>query len=84
MNSSTTDCDNHARYELRFSHLFHCGGGYSFPCDANGRVDLDGLSESLRSHYFFARALVGRDLSVPFTCVAAERGPGPALTPWCR
>jgi hypothetical protein len=67
MNSHATDCDNHAQYELRFSHLFDSGRGYSFPCDANGRVDLDGLSESVRSNYFFARALVGRDLSVPFT-----------------
>jgi hypothetical protein len=56
-----------AQYELRFSHLFNAGKGFSFPCDANGQVDLDGLSESLRNNYFFARTLIGHELSVPYT-----------------
>jgi hypothetical protein len=61
------ECDHHARYELRFAHLFNAGKGYSFPCDAQGRVDLDELSESARRNYFFARGLIGRELSMPFT-----------------
>lgn len=67
MSPQATEGSNHAQYELRFCHLFHSGKGYSFPCDAAGQVDLDGLSESMRSNYFFARALVGLELSVPIT-----------------
>mgnify|MGYP005806062081 CR=1 FL=1 len=37
-----------ARYELRFQSLFKAGPGYSFPCDPQGRVDLDQLSEQAR------------------------------------
>lgn len=54
-----------ARFELLFQSLFHEGRGYAFPCDADGRVDLDHLSDRLRSNYFYARALIGRDFSVP-------------------
>lgn len=53
------------QYELRFQSLFDEGRGYSFPCDANGRVDLDRLSERARNNYLFARALVGRELALP-------------------
>jgi hypothetical protein len=28
-------------------------------------VDLDGMSERARNNYFYARAMVGRELSVP-------------------
>jgi hypothetical protein len=58
------------QFELRFSHLFCPGRGYSFPCDAKGCVDLDGLSDSLRNNYLFARALVGHELSAPVTCAS--------------
>ena len=66
---STLHCE-HARFELRFSHLFRPGRGYSFPCDARGCVDLDGLSDSLRDNYLFARALVGHELAAPVTCAS--------------
>lgn len=52
-------------HELRFDHLFHAGRTFVFPCDASGRVDLDSLSTRARNNYFFARALVGREVSVP-------------------
>ena len=42
-------------FELRFDSLFQEGRALAFPCDAHGRVDLDGLSERARSNYFFAR-----------------------------
>ena len=57
--------DATVQYELRFSTLFDSGRGYAFPCDPQGHVDLDGLSERGRSNYLYARAMVGRDLSVP-------------------
>lgn len=60
-----------ACYELRFTSLFDQGRGYAFPCDAEGRVDLDGLSEGCRNNYFYARAVVGIELSLPVVaCVA--------------
>lgn len=56
----------HSRpYELRFRSLFHEGRGYAFPCDADGRVDIDALSERARSSYFRARSVIGRELSMP-------------------
>jgi hypothetical protein len=53
------------RYELRFHSLFKPGRGYSFPCDASGRVDLDALSDSERHSYLYARAIIGHELSLP-------------------
>jgi hypothetical protein len=53
------------QFELRFQSLFDSGRGYAFPCDPTGQVDLDGLSERARNNYFYARAMVGRELAVP-------------------
>ncbi len=52
-------------FRLCFRSLFDSGRGYAFPCDGNGRVDLDELSESARNNYLYARAMVGRELAVP-------------------
>ncbi|HZN47982.1 MAG TPA: hypothetical protein VFB71_10170 [Ramlibacter sp.] len=52
-------------YRLCFRSLFHSGRGYAFPCDPRGQVDLDRMSERARNNYFFARAMVGRELSAP-------------------
>lgn len=52
------------QYELHFQSLAD-GRGYAFPCDPAGRVDLDQLSDRARNDYFFARALVGRDMAAP-------------------
>jgi hypothetical protein len=53
------------QYELRFQSLFHSGRGFSFPCDSEGHVDLDGLGDSVRESYLYARAVVGRELAAP-------------------
>jgi hypothetical protein len=52
-------------FEVRFQSLFHEGRALSFPCDAQGHVDLDSLSPAAKSNYFYARALVGRDFDMP-------------------
>lgn len=52
-------------FEVRFSSLFRQGCGFAFPCDSQGHVDLDSLSERARSNYFYARAMVGRENAVP-------------------
>jgi hypothetical protein len=52
-------------YETRFVSLFNEGGELAFPCDAQGKVNLDGLSNRARNNYFYARALIGREFSAP-------------------
>jgi hypothetical protein len=52
-------------YQLCFRSLFHSGRGYAFPCDPKGQVDMDQMSDSARNNYLYARAMVGRELSVP-------------------
>jgi hypothetical protein len=63
------DASLHASdWELRFDSLFDNGRGWSFPCDADGRIDLDTLSECARNNYLYARALIGRDVRWPVVC----------------
>lgn len=52
-------------YELRFESLFHSGRALAFPCDAQGGVRLDALSDRARQNYLFARAVVGREYATP-------------------
>ena len=59
---------NTAHYELRFKGLFDVGRGLAFPCDAQGNVDLDSLTDRARLNYFYARTTVGRDFFAPVTC----------------
>ncbi|HEX7438602.1 MAG TPA: hypothetical protein VF319_00770 [Caldimonas sp.] len=65
MDSSVTRDPGPVGYELRFRSLFNPGRGFSFPCDASGRVDIDRLSDRARSNYFFARAGIGREFATP-------------------
>lgn len=59
-----------AHFEIRFESLFRQGCAMAFPCDADGQVDLDTLSESARGNYLFARAMVGREYATPAICPA--------------
>ena len=59
------DARHGGSYRLCFRSLFDPGRGYAFPCDGNGRVDIDGLSESARNNYLYARAMIGRELAAP-------------------
>lgn len=52
-------------FRLCFRSLFNEGRGYAFPCDPNGRVDMDQMSERARNNYFYARGMVGRDYAAP-------------------
>lgn len=54
-----------ATYELRFQSLFDEGRGFAFPCDAQGHVDMDALSDRARQNYLYARAVVGREVHMP-------------------
>lgn len=54
-----------AGYEIRFRSLYHQGQALVFPCDHEGHVDLDMLSERAKGNYLFARAMVGREFEMP-------------------
>jgi hypothetical protein len=57
--------DTHSgRYELCFHPLFSATHGFRFPCDQCGQVNLNSLSDRMRNNYFYARAMVGRELDV--------------------
>ena len=57
-------------FQLRFQSLFDPGRGFAFPCDENGQVDLDALSDRARNNYLYARAMVGREVATPAVCPA--------------
>lgn len=52
-------------YELLFQTLRGSGRALSFPCDAEGHVDLDRLPERARSNYLYARVVVGNEFAWP-------------------
>ncbi len=52
-------------YEIRFQSLHDSGRGLSFPCDAQGRVGEEHLSERARLAYRRAQSLVGREYATP-------------------
>lgn len=53
------------RYELRFTSLSTKRCEYAFPCDKAGLVDIDALTDRRRTDYFYARTMVGKELSAP-------------------
>lgn len=60
------------QYEMRFQSLFREGFALSFPCDAQGHVELDELNERSKGNYLFARAMVGREFAYPAVCRMAH------------
>jgi hypothetical protein len=65
MNPAPTTPGETFGFELRFQSLFNEGRGLVFPCDAQGRVDIDSLSQRLRLNYLYARTLIGREFAMP-------------------
>lgn len=59
MNSANT---SRPAFEAGFESLFNAGRAFTFPCDASGHVNIDGLTDQARGNYFFARGMVGRGL----------------------
>jgi hypothetical protein len=50
---------------LHFEPLTAGDAGLDVPCDPQGRVGLDALTDRLRNDYFFARTLIGRLFAAP-------------------
>jgi hypothetical protein len=52
-------------FEIRFQSLFREGRALAFPCDGEGRVNLDAVSERARNNYFFACSAIGLEYAMP-------------------
>jgi len=52
-------------HEIRYQSLFNTGRYLTFPCDSEGHVPLDLLSERALENYLYARAVVGREYAYP-------------------
>ncbi|MDQ7744787.1 hypothetical protein [Hydrogenophaga pseudoflava] len=61
MPSPSSPCE----HRLLFASLFHPGRGVAVPCDAQGEVHMDELTERLKNAYLGARALMGREYAYP-------------------
>ncbi|HUG21351.1 hypothetical protein [Piscinibacter sp.] len=65
---SRFDPGSNAHYEIRYQPLSGQGPQLAFPCDAQGQVQIDSLSERARANYLYARAVVGREYAAPALC----------------
>lgn len=63
-----------SEFEVHFRSLVRRGFELIFPCDREGRVDLDALSDRAKTNYLFARAMVGREYSRPAVQRHADGG----------
>ncbi len=62
---ATAPAASSSPFEVWFASLFSEGRGLVFPCDEEGHVQIDALSDRGRSNYFFARAMLGREYATP-------------------
>jgi hypothetical protein len=54
-----------ARYELRFQSLFHTGRALAFPCDREGEVHWEMMTDGARAAFLRAQGSVGREYASP-------------------
>jgi len=73
MQAASMPCES--EFEVHFGSLFRRGFKLIFPCDREGHVDLDALSDHAKVNYLFARAMVGRQYAGP-AVRRHERGSG--------
>ncbi|OUM02085.1 hypothetical protein A8M77_12730 [Variovorax sp. JS1663] len=65
MHATPDSSDAQPAFELRFPSLRGTGRALSFPCDADGEVQMDRLSARALNNYLLARALTGREYGWP-------------------
>lgn len=58
-------CTERPSFEMRFPSLIDGAQALVFPCDAQGRVDMDALGERRMCDYLFARVAIGHDYDWP-------------------
>jgi hypothetical protein len=61
----STDDGPRADCQLKFQSLSHAWHALIFPCDPQGRVDLNALDRRMLTDYLYARALVGMEFLRP-------------------
>ena len=61
----TTRMQGPTGYEVRFRSLLGAGPELAFPCDADGHVVMDDLTDRQRHYYLYARAVVGYQFARP-------------------
>jgi hypothetical protein len=73
MSASTHPAHAQAGYELCFRSFADARRACSFPCDADGHVDMDALGERARNAYLYARTVIGREFAMPRVqpCIAS-------------
>lgn len=54
-----------AVFEVRYQSLLDEGRALAFPCDSEGRVNLDALCDRTKNNYLFARGMIGRHYATP-------------------
>jgi hypothetical protein len=52
------------QYEICYAPLDGNGPELS-PCDSEGHVPIDSLSDRTRNNYFYARTVIGREYAAP-------------------
>ena len=57
--------ESSTQFQLCFRALSASGNSFAFPCNPQGQVDLDQMSERARNNYFYARAMMGREVAYP-------------------
>jgi len=62
---TTTRMAGPTGYEVRFRSLQGAGPELAFPCDAQGHVVIDDLTERQRHCYLYARAVIGYQYARP-------------------
>ena len=65
MSDTLPAAESIARYELRFQSLFHTGRGLVFPCDRDGEVHWDAMTDGARAAFLRAQGSVGREYASP-------------------
>ena len=65
MQCTVAQTEDRNALELFYRPLRDDGRGMSFPCNAIGIVDLDGLSERERRAYLYARVVAGNEFAWP-------------------
>ena len=59
-------------HEIHYQSLFDAGRSLCFPCDINGHVPLDSLSERGLADYLYARAVVGKEFAFPLVTPSSQ------------
>ena len=75
---ANADAEGQPTHLLHFEPLTAGDAGLDVPCDPQGRVGLDALTDRLRNDYFFARTLIGRLFARPTVLLVPRLASGRA------